>query len=64
MIREQLRQGPGLHLVANYQGGVSVRERIYQGMKTAQLIAKTCESQLPATSDNSSHIGTLASANA
>lgn len=39
-ISEQLARWPGLHLTANYIGGVSVRERIFQGMKTAQAIAE------------------------
>ena len=44
-INDQLGYWPGLHLVANYQGGVSVRERIFQGMKAAQRISAACESQ-------------------
>ena len=60
-ITQQLEQWPGLHLVANYRGGVSVRERIYQGMQAAQLIAQTCESH-PATA--CCHMGGLATANA
>lgn len=38
-ISRCLAKQPGLHLAANYIGGVSVRERIFQGMKTAQAIA-------------------------
>jgi len=44
-INDQLELWPGLHLVANYQGGVSVRERIYQGMKAAQRISNVLTSQ-------------------
>ncbi len=34
-----LAQWPGLHLTANYRGGVSVRDRIVQGALTARHIA-------------------------
>jgi oxygen-dependent protoporphyrinogen oxidase len=40
-IQKCLDRWPGLHLAANYRGGVSVRERIYQGMNTAEAIAAT-----------------------
>jgi len=36
---------PGLHLCGNYAGGVSVRERIYQGKLTARQIMQTYESK-------------------
>ncbi len=48
-ITRQLEQWPGLYLVANYRGGVSIRERIYQGMRAAQQITQTCETDAPAT---------------
>jgi oxygen-dependent protoporphyrinogen oxidase len=37
-IRSRLAQHAGLHLTANYLEGVSVRDRIFQGSKTAALI--------------------------
>jgi oxygen-dependent protoporphyrinogen oxidase len=40
-ISNCLARLPGLHLTANYIGGVSARERIFQGMKTADAIALT-----------------------
>lgn len=39
-IDEQLSRLSGLHLNANYMHGVSVRERVFQGQKTAHKIAK------------------------
>lgn len=39
-IRRCLRKLPGLHLNANYIDGVSVRERIFQGMRTADALAR------------------------
>jgi oxygen-dependent protoporphyrinogen oxidase len=39
-IDEQLSCLSGLHLNANYMHGVSIRERIFQGQKVAQKIAK------------------------
>lgn len=38
-IARQLQQLPGLHLEANYQGGVSVRDRIARGCALAERIA-------------------------
>jgi oxygen-dependent protoporphyrinogen oxidase len=38
-LAERVRQWPGLYLAANYQGGVSVRDRIAEGLKTAQRVA-------------------------
>ncbi len=38
-IASRVQAMPGLELNANYIGGVSVRERIYQGQQTAQGIA-------------------------
>ncbi len=38
-IASRVQAMPGLELNANYIGGVSVRERIYQGQRTAQDIA-------------------------
>lgn len=58
-ITEQLERWPGLHLTANYQGGVSVRERIYQGMKTAQLISKNQALQLPTPYSRGNGVSTL-----
>ncbi|MCU7935313.1 MAG: protoporphyrinogen oxidase [Candidatus Thiodiazotropha sp. (ex Dulcina madagascariensis)] len=40
-IESRLKRLPGLHLNANYQNGVSVRERIFQGHRLAQKIAVT-----------------------
>ncbi len=37
-IEGRLAQHPGLHLSANYLGGVSVRERLFQGMQKARQI--------------------------
>jgi len=42
-ISNCLAKHPGLHLAANYIGGVSVRERIFQGLKTAETIAATVQ---------------------
>jgi oxygen-dependent protoporphyrinogen oxidase len=46
---ERLKKGveswQGLHLAANYLGGVSVRERIFQGLQTADRISLTLGSQ-------------------
>lgn len=39
-IDKQLRMLPGLHLNANYIGGVAVRERVLQGQRTAQKIVR------------------------
>jgi oxygen-dependent protoporphyrinogen oxidase len=39
-IRTLLTAHPGLHLCANYLGGVSVRERIHRGMQTARQIGE------------------------
>jgi len=59
-ITESLGNWPGLHLVANYQGGISVRERIYQGMNAAQLISKTCEPPLATPDKSKSEAAALA----
>jgi len=59
-ITERLEHWPGLHLVANYQGGISVRERIYQGMKAAQLISKTRESPLSTFHNSTDKVTALA----
>lgn len=37
-IKEQLNNLPGLHIEANYKGGVSIRDRIVSAEKTAQNI--------------------------
>ncbi len=39
-INQQLQKLPTLHLQGNYKGGVSVRDRIVQGKKIAQLITQ------------------------
>ena len=59
-ITEQLEHWPGLHLVANYRGGVSVRERIYQGMNTAQQISTTCLSHPPTGYSRRNEVAALA----
>ena len=41
---------PGLHLEANYKGGVSVRDRILRGEQAAQRILKHAERASPAPS--------------
>lgn len=41
-----LKMLPGLHLNANYLGGVSVRERIFQGKQQAERIAQAMEPDL------------------
>ncbi len=61
-ITEQLGQWPGLHLVANYRGGVSVRERIYQGMRAAQLISQSTESRTAAACNSDDRVATLTTA--
>ena len=43
-IRQRLERSPGLHLCAGYLDGVSVRERIYQGLHTAGRIGHALES--------------------
>ncbi|WP_456380899.1 protoporphyrinogen oxidase [Thiolapillus sp.] len=43
-ISSRLETMPGLQLNANYIHGVSVRERIYQGQRTAQAIASSLRS--------------------
>ncbi len=40
-IRALLATHPGLHLCANYLDGVSVRERIHQGLQTARQITES-----------------------
>ncbi|MEE8428150.1 MAG: protoporphyrinogen oxidase, partial [Gammaproteobacteria bacterium] len=40
-IAKQLQQLPGLHVEANYHGGVSVRDRIARGRALAERIAAT-----------------------
>ena len=39
-IGERLTRHPGLYLSANYLGGVSVRERLFQGLQTARRIER------------------------
>ncbi len=39
-IGQQLQQLPGLHLAANYKGGISVRDRILCGAGTAKTITQ------------------------
>jgi len=39
LIGDRLRHLPGLELVANYRGGVSVRDRIVAGMEAAERLA-------------------------
>ncbi|MEN8177651.1 MAG: protoporphyrinogen oxidase [Pseudomonadota bacterium] len=48
-IGEHLDLLPGLHLNANYMGGVAVRERIFQGKRTAQTIARVLANRLQTT---------------
>ena len=48
-IDERLRLLPGLHLNANYIGGVAVRERIFQGRRTAQTIIRALTKQAQET---------------
>lgn len=55
-IKEQLACHTGLHLTANYLDGVSVRERIYQGSRTAQIIG----ADLPRPLFTQSHEATYA----
>ncbi len=42
-IERRLQRLPGLHLTANYRGGISVRDRIVCGAKTAAEIARQLE---------------------
>jgi len=42
----------GLHLCGNYSGGVSVRERIYQGQLMARTIASSQKADAPSTHCN------------
>lgn len=42
-IAEQLQNLPGLHIEANYRGGVSVRDRIARGQQLAQKISSQLE---------------------
>ncbi len=42
-IEARLTCWPGLYLNANYLGGISVRERIFQGLQTATRIARDSE---------------------
>ncbi|MCP4996665.1 MAG: protoporphyrinogen oxidase [Gammaproteobacteria bacterium] len=44
-IQQQLTQLPGLHLCANYLGGVSVRERIFKGLETAREVGLALQKQ-------------------
>ncbi len=46
-IRERLARHRGLHLAANYLDGVSVRERIYQGMRVADRIGQALAARAP-----------------
>ena len=39
-IGNGVAQWQGLHLTANYSGGVSIRERIFQGLQTAESISQ------------------------
>jgi oxygen-dependent protoporphyrinogen oxidase len=48
-ISEQLQKLPGLHIEANYRGGVSVRDRIARG----QLLARKIASRLTVTAEKS-----------
>ena len=48
VIGDRLRRLPGLHLEANYSGGVSVRDRILCAEKTAQRILRQLDSKMPA----------------
>ena len=50
-IDERLTRLPGLHLVANYRGGVSVRDRITNGYTAAQRISADLGSTLPMRAD-------------
>ncbi len=40
-LTKEVQSWPGLHLAGNYLGGVSVRERIFQGKQTADRIGLT-----------------------
>ncbi len=40
-LTERVGQWPGLYLAANYRGGVSVRDRIVEGLKTAGQVAES-----------------------
>lgn len=44
-ISQQLQHLPGLHLAANYKGGVSVRDRILCGLHTAKQIRQQLTEQ-------------------
>jgi hypothetical protein len=56
-IDARLARLPGVHLVASYRGGVSVRDRITSGYTAAQRIAVELGSALPMTAVYSNHIG-------
>lgn len=49
-LTERVGQWPGLHLAANYQGGVSVRDRIVEGLKTARRVAASMAREQAPTS--------------
>lgn len=51
LINQHLVQTPGLHLCGNYAGGVSVRERIFQGQSTANSIARLVKQNRGDTGD-------------
>ena len=40
-IQQAASNSPGLHLQANYQGGISVRDRIIQAQMTAQRVSQS-----------------------
>lgn len=44
-IEQQLQRLPGLHLVANYKGGVSIRDRVLCGANTAKEITQQLHKQ-------------------
>lgn len=53
-IREQVERLPGVHIAANYLDGVSVRERLYQGLRTASRIERelSCGERSPGDADD------------
>lgn len=55
-IDARLARLPGLYLVANYRGGVSVRDRITSGYTAAQRISADLGSTLPMRADYTNHI--------
>ena len=53
-IAARLNQIPGLHLEANYRGGVSVRDRLARGQAVANQILNACrlQSAIPGPQEN------------